>query len=133
MALRRGGDNPSDLAIHLTRRIRGVPLWVSLQAYGWDAYAEAVDCCFAIAAYAAEQVALHPHLELVLDPALTVLLVRRLGWGAADYDAWSAQALQRGLAFAIPTRHDGETVLRLCFVNPLTSRDDVDLVLDDLG
>ncbi len=128
-----GGDNPSDLAIHLTRRIRGVPLWVSLQAYGWDAYAEAVDYCFAIAAYAAEQVARRPHLELVLDPALTVLLVRRFGWGAADYDAWSAQALERGLAFAIPTRHDGETVLRLCFVNPLTSQDDVDLVLDDLG
>ncbi len=127
------GDNPSDLAIHLTRRIRGVPLWVSLQAYGWGAYAEAVECCFAIAAYAAEQVALHPRLELVLEPALTVLLVRRCGWNAADYDAWSAQALQRGLAFAVPTRHDGETVLRLCFINPLTSRDDVDLVLDDLG
>ena len=62
------GDNPSDLAIHLTRRIRGVPLWVSLQAYGWGAYAEAVECCFAIAAYAAEQVALHPRLELVLEP-----------------------------------------------------------------
>jgi glutamate/tyrosine decarboxylase-like PLP-dependent enzyme len=128
-----GGDNPSDLAIHLTRRIRGVPLWVSLQAYGWDAYAEAVDHCFAIAGYAAEQVAQRPHLELVIDPALTVLLLRRRGWGAADYDAWSAQALQRGLAFAIPTKHDSEIVLRLCFVNPLTTRADVDLVLDDLG
>ncbi len=128
-----GGDNPSDLAIHLTRRIRGVPFWVSLQAYGWDAYAEAVDQCFVIAAYAAEQVARRPCLELVLDPALTVLLVRRRGWGPTDYDAWSAEALRRGLAFVIPTRHAGETVLRLCFVNPLTSRDDVDLVLDDLG
>jgi L-2,4-diaminobutyrate decarboxylase len=127
------GDNPSDLAIHLTRRIRGVPLWVSLQAYGWDAYSEAVDRCFAIAAYAAEQVALRTQLELVLDPALTVLLVRRRGWTPTDYDAWSAQALQRGLAFAIPTKHAGETVLRLCFVNPLTTRADVDLVLDDLG
>jgi glutamate/tyrosine decarboxylase-like PLP-dependent enzyme len=126
-------DNPSDLAVHLARRIRAVPLWVSLQAYGREAYAQAVDRCFAIAAYTAEQVTLHPQLELVLDPALTVLLVRRRGWGPADYGAWSTQALQRGLAFAIPTKHDGETVLRLCFVNPLTSRDDVDLVLDDLG
>jgi glutamate/tyrosine decarboxylase-like PLP-dependent enzyme len=128
-----GEDNPSDLAIHLTRRIRGVPLWVSLVANGWDAYQRAVDTCFAIAAYAAEQVARRPRLELALEPQLTVLLVRRRGWQAADYDAWSTRALRRGLAFVIPTRHDGETVLRLCFVNPLTSRDDVDAVLDDLG
>ena len=31
-----------------------------------------------------------------------------------------------------PTKHDGETVLRLCFINPLTTRDDVDLVVADL-
>ena len=31
-----------------------------------------------------------------------------------------------------PTKHDGETVLRFCFVNPLTTREDVDLVLEDL-
>ena len=29
--------NPSDLAIHLTRRARGVPLWASVLAYGTDA------------------------------------------------------------------------------------------------
>jgi glutamate/tyrosine decarboxylase-like PLP-dependent enzyme len=128
-----GGGDPSDLAIHLTRRVRGMPLWVSLQAYGRRAYGDAVDECFVIAQYAAEQVARRPYLELVLDPALTVLLVRRCGWGEAEYDAWSTQALQRGLAFVIPTKHRDETVLRLCFVNPLTTRADVDLVLDDMG
>ena len=128
-----GEHNPSDLAIHLTRRIRGVPLWVSLLANGWDAYRQAVDDCFAIAAYAADQVDRRPRLELVLEPELTVLLVRRRGWAQADYDAWSTRALARGLAFVIPTRHGDETVLRLCFVNPLTSRADVDAVLDDLG
>ena len=84
-----GDDNPSDLAIHLTRRIRGVPLWVSLLANGTDAYRKAVDDCFALAAYAAEQVARSEHLELVLEPQLTVMLVRRRGWQSADYDAWS--------------------------------------------
>lgn len=42
------------------------------------------------------------------------------------------QALQRGLAFAVATKHHGEAVLRLCFVNPLTSRGDVDVMLDSL-
>ena len=86
-----------------------------------------------MAAYAAARVAEAAALELVIEPAFTVLLVRRLGWTEEDYAAWCADALARGLAMVMPTRHDGETVLRFCFVNPLTTREDVDLVLADLG
>ncbi len=125
--------NPSDLAIHLTRRVRGVPLWASVLAYGTDAYAEAVDHCMAIAAHAAGRIDSSPHLELALEPALTVVLVRRLGWAERDYAAWCDDALRRGAAMVTPTKHLGETVLRLCFVNPLTTREDVDLVLADLA
>ena len=63
--------NPSDLAVHLTRRVRGLPLWASVLAYGTAAYTEAVDYCLDMAAYAAERIAASPHLELVLEPALT--------------------------------------------------------------
>ncbi len=125
--------NPSDLAVHLTRRVRGVPLWASVLAYGTDAYAAAVDHCVEMAGYAAERVAETPALELVIEPAFTVLLVRRLGWPADDYAAWCNDALARGVAMLMPTRHAGETVLRFCFVNPLTTREDVDLVLADLA
>ena len=128
-----GHGNPSDLAIHLTRRARGLPLWASVLAYGTDAYAAAIDHCVDMAAYAAAGVAEAPALELVVEPAFTVLLVRRLGWTEEDYAYWCADALARGLAMVMPTRHDGETVLRFCFVNPLTTREDVDLVLADLG
>jgi len=127
------GIDPSDLALHLTRRARGVPVWASLQAYGSSAYAEAVDRCLATAEYAAGRVAQLDHLELVLEPSLTIVLVRRLGWGEDEYDAWSDGAMRRGIGFVVPTRHRGETVLRFCFVNPLTTREDVDLILDDLG
>ena len=37
--------NPSDYAVHLTRRARGVPLWFSLATHGTDAYRTAVDTC----------------------------------------------------------------------------------------
>jgi L-2,4-diaminobutyrate decarboxylase len=76
--------NPSDLAIHLTRRARGVPLWASVLAYGTDAYAAAVDHCVDIAGHAASRIEAEPSLELVLEPAFTVLVVRRHG-GAADH------------------------------------------------
>ena len=34
--------NPSDLAFHLTRRARGLPLWFALVVHGTDAFVEAV-------------------------------------------------------------------------------------------
>ena len=113
--------------------MRGVPLWASVLAYGTDAYAAAVDHCVEMAEYAAARIAEAPALELVIEPAFTVLLVRRLGWSADDYAAWCEDALARGVAMLMPTKHAGETVLRFCFVNPLTTREDVDLVLADLA
>src|SRR5690606_9140841 len=41
----RGESNPSDLAAHLSRRTRGLPLWYSLATHGTAAYASAVDRC----------------------------------------------------------------------------------------
>ena len=90
--------NPSDLAIHLTRRPRGLPLWASVMAYGTAAYTEAVDHCLDIAEYAAQRILATPDLELALEPALTVMLFRRRGWSADDYTAWSEEALRSGLA-----------------------------------
>ena len=125
--------NPSDLAVHLTRRPRGLPLWVSVLAYGTDAYVQAIEHCHDIALYAAERIQASPALELVVEPALTVMVFRRLGWDAAAYDAWSQAALRSGLGMITPTKHHGEPVLRFCFINPLTTREDVDLVVDDLA
>ena len=38
-----GPWNPSDYAIHLTRRARGLPLWFSLAVHGVHAYRDAVE------------------------------------------------------------------------------------------
>ncbi len=42
--------NPSDLAIHMTRRVRGLPLWFSLASNGTKAYERAVERGLALAA-----------------------------------------------------------------------------------
>ena len=125
--------NPSDLAIHLTRRARGLPVWASVLAYGTDPYAAAVDHCMDVTEYAAGCIAGSPVLEAAIEPAFTVILVRRLGWSPEEYAAWSEQALARGVGVVLPTRLAGEMLLRFCFVNPLTTREDVDLVLSDLA
>lgn len=125
-------DNPADYAVHLTRRARGLPIWASLVANGTDAYVDAVECCLATAEYAAKQIEASPHLELATEPHLSVVLFRRRGWTRDDYEHWSTQLRTRGTALVTPTTFAGETALRLCFVNPLTSSEDIDLILDSL-
>ena len=122
--------NPSDLAIHMTRRVRGLPLWFSLAANGTKAYERAVERGLALAREAAHRIAEAPHLDLVMEPELSVVLFRRRGWGPDDYQRWSDEALASGLALLVPTVHEDETMFRFCFVNPLTTTDDIDLVLD---
>jgi L-2,4-diaminobutyrate decarboxylase len=125
-------DNPADYAVHLSRRARGIPFWASVQANGVEAYRDAVERCLDTAIYAAKQVDDYDNLEVVGEPTLSVVLLRRTGWVAEDYAAWSRRVLDSGLGLITPTRYDGETVLRLCFVNPLTTQTDVDLVLSSL-
>ena len=125
-------DNPADYAVHLTRRARGIPLWASLVANGTDAYVDAVERCLETATYAAKYVEASTELALVTEPQLSVVLLRRRGWRAEQYERWSQEAWRSGLALVTTTRFAGETVLRLCFVNPLTSAADVDAVLSTL-
>ena len=74
-----------------------------------------------------------PHLELVVEPELSVVLFRRLGWGAADYQRWSDDQLRRGASFVTPSGWGDETVLRWCIVNPLTTADDLAAIVDSLA
>ena len=121
--------NPSDFAIHMTRRVRGLPLWFSLAAHGVEAYDRAVSRGIELARLTARMIDESTTLELVLEPELSVVLFRRRGWSADDYQAWSDQALADGLALVVPTVHDGETMFRFCFVNPTTTPDDIAEIL----
>jgi L-2,4-diaminobutyrate decarboxylase len=124
--------NPSDYAHHLSRRARGLPVWFSLAAHGTQAYADAVEETIAVAHAGARLIAAAEHLELVMQPELSIVLFRRLGWHADDYATWSDRLLADGTAFVVPTSWRGETVLRICVVNPRTTIDDVRVIVETL-
>lgn len=125
--------NPSDYAVHLSRRARGLPLWFSLATHGTRRYAEAVETTLALARSVADEVRRRPHLELVMEPDLSVLLFRRPGWSEEQVRAWSTANARDGVVLCVPTRWAGEQVLRFCFVNPATSLSAVVAVLDSLA
>ncbi len=131
-----GGEapwNPTDYAYHLSRRSRGMPLWFSLAVHGTDAYRDAVDAALDTARAAAALVRAAPHLELVREPELSVVLFRRPGWQREDYDEWSARLLGDQVALVVPTVWEGEPVARLALLHPETTLDVIAEVLDSMA
>jgi glutamate/tyrosine decarboxylase-like PLP-dependent enzyme len=125
--------NPSDYAYHLTRRARGLPLWFSMAVNGLDAYCDAVEAGLTIALRAADRIMASPHVELVREPGLSIVLCRRPGWDKADYETWSARLLRDQIGFVTPTSWEGETVARFAFLHPDTTDEMIDEILDSMS
>jgi aromatic-L-amino-acid decarboxylase len=125
-----GEWNPTDYAHHLTRRARGLPLWFSMAVYGLDAYREAIEIAVRLARDTADLIKATPHLELILEPDLGVVLFRRVGWEPADYNKWAQALHDEEIAFVPPTKWEGETVGRFAFLHPETSMELVKEILD---
>jgi glutamate/tyrosine decarboxylase-like PLP-dependent enzyme len=123
--------NPADLAVHLSRRARGLPFWFSLATYGTDRYTAAIEQTLATARQVAAAIRTSDHLRLVREPELSVLLFERPGWSAADYAVWSKRLAREGVILCLPTLWQGRTLLRLAFVNPATRADHVIKVLEE--
>jgi L-2,4-diaminobutyrate decarboxylase len=124
--------NPSDYAIQLTRRTRGLPLWFSLAAHGTKAYSDAVAKTMDIARIAADLVKAHPNLELLREPNLSIVAFTRKGWSMSDYKAWSDKLLADQIGFVTPSSHKGEPILRFAIVNPWTQVSDIEAILQTL-
>jgi glutamate/tyrosine decarboxylase-like PLP-dependent enzyme len=124
--------SPSDYAIHLTRRTRGLPFWFSLAANGTDAYTEAMEQTLIVAKQAADLVRTHLNLELLFEPELSIVAFTRKGWVPADYQNWSDQLLADQIGFIPPSSHRGQPILRFAIVNPWTKISDIQIILDRL-
>jgi glutamate/tyrosine decarboxylase-like PLP-dependent enzyme len=127
-----GEWNPSDFAIQLTRRARGLPFWFSLAVHGTDAYHEAIEQTLTVARAGAALIRSAPHVRLLVEPDLSILIFERIGWAAEDYASWSARLLEEQFAFVTPTTHHNRPCTRFAIVNPLTTAEDVSAILDSM-
>ncbi|WP_020143395.1 pyridoxal-dependent decarboxylase [Terracoccus sp. 273MFTsu3.1] len=125
--------NPTDYSIGLTRRARGLPLWYSLAVHGTDAYVDAIESTLEVTRFAADEIGRRDYLEAVREPDLSVVVFRRLGWEAEDYQAWTDRLLAQEFAFVVPTTFRGETLTRFAIVNPHTTKEDVNAILDTMA
>ncbi len=124
--------NPSDFAIHLSRRARGLPFWFSLVTNGTTNYETAIQSAIDLAQRTVALIESMDHVEMVRPSSLSIVLFRRKGWDAERYTQWSQQLLRDQVAFVTPTKWEGETVARLAFLHPDTPDEMVHQILESM-
>jgi len=124
--------SPSDYAIHLTRRARGLPFWFSLASHGAAAYRDAVTASLRLAERIAAEIERRDGFRLVRKPQLSVVVFERDGWTREDYALWSARLLDEQRAFVTPSSHAGRPNTRFAILNPLTTFEDLVAILDTM-
>jgi glutamate/tyrosine decarboxylase-like PLP-dependent enzyme len=135
--------------LHLTpensRRLRALPSWFALTAYGREGHREIVERNVALARRLGERIAEEPGLRLLAPVRLNVVCFTLAededeGAGAgADANAGKERVQEfaraiaaSGEAFVTPTFYAGRHALRAAFSNWRTSEADTDRVFDAL-
>ncbi len=130
--------NFADRGIQLTRGFRALKLWMSLKVFGAAAFRDAIDHGLALAEHAEELLRRHPAWEVATPAGLGIVTFFPSVPGAspAELDEICARlpsaALDDGFAFVSTHRVRGRTALRLCTINPRTTREDVERTIDRL-
>ncbi|BFV60518.1 aspartate aminotransferase family protein [Kitasatospora sp. CMC57] len=128
----------SDYTIELTRPgTRALTLWATLRQLGRSGVITLLQHYQDLARYMRQRVQEHPGLELCTDGPLPVVCFRLVADPDTDrpnrradlHTAVAARVQARGHAYLATVSHDGETVLRACVCNYLTTTDDVDTLL----
>jgi len=126
-----------DYSPELTRPFRALKLWMSLQVFGADAFAAALERTFYLAEYAEKELRARNNWEITSGAQMAVVTFRYVPQGHANAsldDARRIDALNRaiatrmqeqGFALALTTELRGQTVLRLCTINPRTTEEDI--------
>ena len=121
----------------LTRPFRALKLWMSLQVFGADAFAAALERTFYLAEYAERQLRARSNWEITSSALMAVVTFRYVSQGHADGSVESARRVdalnraiaarmqEQGYALVLTTELRGQTVLRLCTINPRTTEEDI--------
>jgi glutamate/tyrosine decarboxylase-like PLP-dependent enzyme len=115
---------------------------MTIKVFGLDALRDAIDRTLALAAYAEQELHRRPNWEVVTPAQLAIVSFRRR-WPSSSAEeedrrneALVAAMTADGRAAISSTRLHGRVVLRLCTINPRTTREDIDTTiaaLDELA
>ena len=120
----------ADFGVELSSPARGVVVWSILRELGRRGVTQRVQRDNDLARQLATEVRSNDHLELLSEPVLSICCFRYRRNGVDDLDSLNEQVYRRLLRetpyLPSATVVNGSFGLRPCFINPRTSREDVE-------
>jgi glutamate/tyrosine decarboxylase-like PLP-dependent enzyme len=124
--------NYAEYGPQLSRSFKALKVWWSLRAYGRKAYARTLDRLCDLAAYMGQRAEAEPELALMAPVTLNAVCVRCRNLSAGQNARVLARLLSEDVAFLGRATVKGRYCLRACFMNLRTTREDVDVILDEM-
>ena len=122
-----------DRGLELSRRGRGLKLWLTFKIYGARLLGEAIEHGLRLAERAAALIAQDPAWEVVTAAQLGIVTFARRDAPPGEHAKLAAALADDGFALVTSTQVQGREVLRLCTINPRTTVEDVAATLAHLG
>ena len=126
----------------MTRGFRALKMWLSIKTFGFAAFRAAIERGFELAELAENELRKSACWEII-TPAQMGIITFRYRLDGLDEAALSRlneeivqSMLEDGYAFILTTSLRGQTVLRICSINPRTTDEDIRetiLRLEDFG
>ena len=116
--------------IHLTpensRRLRALPAWMALMAYGREGHAEIVERCCSHARLLAARITQSSHFKMLAPARMNVVCFTLADAPSTEtLEAFAALVRDSGDTYLTPTVYLGTPALRVAFSNWRTTSDDV--------
>ena len=122
-----------NLGPELTRRARGLKLWLTFRIHGAEALRVAIRRGIDLAREAESILRGDTRYEVVTPANLAIVTFALRGADGAAHEAAVKRLSAGGFATLSTTTLRGRSVLRLCTLNPLTTPDDLAGTLDRLA
>lgn len=117
-----------------SRRLKALPAWFSLKAYGAKGYQDIVEGCIARAQELAAFIEKGESLELLAPVRLNTVCFTLKGAERQDQVFEFLRILNdQGVVFMTPTVYVGKNAIRAAFVNWRTTEDDVLMAIEELN
>jgi aromatic-L-amino-acid/L-tryptophan decarboxylase len=125
-----------DFGVELSAPCRGVVVWALLKEIGVEGMTQRIRRHNDMATFVAHAAKAHPHLELLLEPTLSICCFRYVAPGIADLNAFNRRLHRRLIRenqnLPSTTLVNGQLALRPCFVGARTHHAQAQALLEDV-